>query len=294
MEETRKEAVVALGMFDGMHLGHQSLLRRTRSLAAEWGCVPAAFTFTNHPLEILGGRPKLLSSAGERAEIMRACGIEDICMVPFTRELAGCEPAAFIELLQSRWKLNGVVVGFNYTFGRYGAGTPKTLHSLGKRMGFHVHVIQPVLYGGTPVSSTRIRQCVEDGDLLSANSMLLRPYPLQGTVVSNLHNGVRLGFPTANIEADPLRVIPKRGVYAVNAILGPESYRAVTNIGVNPTLGGERETIETHIPRFSRDLYGQQLGLHFLFRIRGEIAFDSEEALKTQIQKDILRAKKGL
>lgn len=288
--EMKTSAVVALGMFDGVHIGHRALVEATLADAKENRAVPAVYTFANHPMEILGGGVRLLCSARERGAILRSLGIEEIVSEPFTRELAALPPEAFVDMLLGRWDVRELVVGYNYTFGERGLGTPETLERLGCEKGFMVRVVPPVLYEGEPVSSTRVREAVERGDMPLAEAMLSRKYALSGKVVQNKRIGRRIGFPTANIEADPRRVIPKDGVYATYAYVGGAAYRAVTNVGTNPTVHGEKMSVETHILDFDQDIYGADLTIAFRFFIRGEVMFEDVEAMKRQIAADVLRA----
>lgn len=280
-------AVVALGMFDGVHLGHRALISRLLEEAKRLRAVPVVFTFSNHPLEVLGGNVRLLSGIRERNMLLRSLGAEEVESVPFTPEMAHRSTEQFIDLLNEKWNVRGLVVGYNYTCGDRGTGTPETLRAIGETRGFSVSVVEPVLFGGEPVSSTRIREAVERGDAALANTLLKRRYTLTGTIVQNKRIGRRIGFPTANIEVDPRRVIPADGVYATFAFVGGAAYRAVTNVGTNPTVHGGRLTIETHLIDFNADVYGQQLTIAFRSRLRGEAMFDSLDALKEQIRLDV-------
>ena len=283
-------AVIALGMFDGVHLGHRALMSRLQEEAKLLHAIPAVYTFSNHPLEVLGGSVRLLSGIRERNMLLRSLGAEELESVPFTREMASLSPEAFVDLLSAKWDVRGLVVGYNYTCGDRGAGTPETLREIGKRRGFSVSVVEPVLLEGEPVSSTRIREAVERGDITLANRLLKRRYTLSGTVVQNKRIGSRIGFPTANIDANPKRAIPADGVYATFASVDGGMYRAVTNIGTNPTVNGEKLTIETHLIDFHADIYGQPLSILFRKRMRGELMFDSLDALKEQIRLDVEEA----
>lgn len=280
-------AVVALGMFDGVHLGHRALITRLLEEAKRLRAVPVVFTFSNHPLEVLGGNVRMISGIRERNMMLRSLGAEEVESVPFTREMAHLSTEQFIDLLNEKWNVRGLVVGYNYTCGDRGTGTPETLREIGSVRGFSVSVVDPVLFEGESVSSTRIREAVERGDVSLAEALLKRRYTLTGTVVQNKRIGRRIGFPTANIEADLRRVIPADGVYATFAFVGGVVYRAVTNIGTNPTVHGSRLTIETHLLDFNADIYGQQLTIAFRKRLRGEAMFDSLDALKEQIRLDV-------
>lgn len=279
-------AVVALGMFDGMHTGHRALLTHAIALANEQNALAAVYTFSNHPLDVMGGRVKLLSTTRERNAILRDIGAEEIVSEPFTSELAHTAPEAFVDMLLERWRVDAFVVGFNYTFGARGAGTPDTLIRIGERRGFYVEVVPPVRYEGAPVSSSRIREALSFGEVERAKAMLGRRYTLSGRVVRNKRIGRRIGFPTANIEPDARIMLPQNGVYATYAYVGGGAYRAVTNIGTNPTVGGEKLTIESHLIDFDGDIYAQTLTIGFRFRIRDEETFASVDALKARITLD--------
>ena len=286
----RIPAVVALGMFDGVHLGHRALIEQTVAEANRLGAKPVVFTFSNHPMEVLGGGVRLLSSIPERDDLLRALGAEEVASVAFTRELAALSAEQFAELLLERWDVRALVVGYNYTCGVRGAGTPETLAEIGKTRGFSVLVVPPVLLEGASVSSTRVREALEQGDVELAQRMLKRRYTLAGTVIENRRIGRRIGFPTANIAPETNRVIPKDGVYATVACVNGASYCAVTNIGTNPTVHGDHLTIETHMIDFDQDIYGERLTVAFRKYLRGELMFSSLDELKEQIRLDILSA----
>lgn len=284
--EQKREAVVALGMFDGMHIGHCALIRHAVQAAADEGCIAAVYTFSNHPSEVLGKGVRLLSTADMRRERMLSLGVWDVRMDTFTKQVAAESPEAFTDMLLNLWDVRRIVVGFNYTFGFRGLGTPERLTQLGKVRGFSVDVVQPVLWRGEPVSSTRIRHYIEQGDAEGASEMLGYPYTLCGSVVENRHIGRSIGFPTANIIPESNRVLPKNGVYVTLASLDGLRYRAVTNVGTNPTVGGRKLSVETHLIGGSGDLYGKTLSVAFVRRIRGERRFASVEQLRAQIASD--------
>ena len=197
-------------------------------------------------------------------------------------------------MLVERFALQGAVVGFNYTFGDRGAGNTALLQALGKELGFAVQVIEPVSYDGAPVSSTRIRACLEEGELDAANAMLGACYALSGTVAANRRIGHTLGFPTANLEEYGNKVLPSPGVYAARAYVAGQVFQAVTNVGNNPTVEGKVTTVETHLLEFDRDIYGMPMRVEFVARLRGEIRFPSREALSKQIASDAARAREIL
>ncbi len=280
------QTAVALGMFDGVHIGHRALIAHLTEEAKKRRAEPVVCTFSNHPMDVLGNGAKLLTGVKERNAILRSLGVSEVCSEPFTERIAALSPEAFADELCRQRDVRLVAVGYNYSFGAGGRGTPETLARLGEERGFSVDVIPPVLCEGEPVSSTRIRRAIEAGDVEQAAAMLGRRYSLSGRVVKNRRIGRRIGFPTANIELDPRRVLPKIGVYATYTYVGGAAYRSITNIGTNPTVGGERLTIETHLLGFDEDVYGKDMTVAFRFFIRGERTFESVDALRGQIERD--------
>lgn len=278
--------VIALGMFDGVHEGHRALLAQTVHSAVELDAASCVYTFPNHPLTVLGKDIRLLSTPAERSQKMRAGGIERVVMEEFTPALSRLSPQAFIERLLDIFRVRVLVVGYNYSFGYRGMGTPEMLCAFGKLYGFSVEVVPPVVIGGQTVSSSLIRKMIEDGRVNEAQTFLGGPYSLSGRVVRGLGNGRRFGFPTANTDIRADAVIPADGVYATAAYCKGSCVRAVTNVGTNPTVAGKKRTVETHLLGFSGNLYDEILRVEFLGRLRGEIRFENEEELKIQIAKD--------
>ncbi len=288
------KTVLALGTFDGAHLGHRAIFEGARAMAARLGAEPVIYTFEKHPLALFGKQPPLLMGEGERIGALRST----LCRVvadAFTKELASTEPEEFVKLLLSRFDMAGAVAGYNYSFGCRGAGNVALLRELGARFGFAVEVVEPVLFKGEPVSSTRIRACVEAGDVQQAGELLGRRYALSGIVVGNRRIGRTLGCPTANLSGWEGRALPAPGVYATVALTdgmaADETMPAVTNIGCNPTVDGSAITVETHILDFDGDLYGKALRVEFVERLRGEIRFPNREALAAQMALDAQNAR---
>ena len=288
--EEKYPAVVALGMFDGVHLGHRALIRQAVEEARNRDAKPVVFTFSNHPMEVLGGNVRLLSEISERNRILGSLGVAEVASVPFTGEMAALSTEEFVGMLRNRWEIRSIVVGYNYTCGDRGAGTPETLKKIGEQCGFSVVVVPPVLFEQRPVSSSRIREAIEQGDVRIAGGMLLRRYTLRGEIVENRRIGRRIGFPTANIDPQEKRVLPMDGVYATFACVEGKAYHAVTNIGTNPTVRGEKRTIETHIIGFDADIYGKEMTVAFREFLRGELTFTTLAELKEQIRADVERA----
>lgn len=284
-------AVIALGMFDGVHLGHRALLTRAVKVAKEMDALSVAYTFSNHPRSVFAQTPKLLSTEQERRSCIKKLGLDRVQMEVFDKETAMLSPEAFVERLQEQYDVRAFVVGFNYTFGQGAKGTPETLSEIGETHSFAVHVISPVLFKGDTVSSTRIRQLITTGELEDANNMLTEPYALTGTVVKNRRIGTTLGFPTANIQPPAEKALPATGIYVTSVLHEGRSYEAVTNVGTNPTVNGSALTIETYLLDYEGDLYGKVLSVSFLQRLRDEIRFDSKEELVLQIKQDVIDAR---
>ncbi|MDR0840625.1 MAG: bifunctional riboflavin kinase/FAD synthetase [Christensenellaceae bacterium] len=281
-------SIIALGTFDGVHLGHKKLIDTAVELAGQSGHTPLIYTFANHPLAALGQTPRLLMTDERRIEALRVCC--DTVADVFDPAYAAIEPEAFARLLRTRFHIEAAVVGFNYTFGRRGAGDVALLRGLGAALGFAVREIPPMLYAGEPISSTRIRACVEQGDMPAARAMLGRSYCLEGEVLRGRALGRTMGFPTANILPPACLALPAAGVYATRARVGGQSFRAVTNIGKNPTVAGKTLTVETHLIGFDKEVYGQTLQLEFVQWLRGEVRFGSKQELAEQIAEDTKNA----
>lgn len=284
--------VLALGMFDGVHLGHCTLLSYTALKARELGASSVVLSFQNHPLALLTGSIQTLSTPEERVRRIQLLGVERVELIPFTREFADLEPTAFVDYLVKRYPegIRELVVGFNYSFGAKGGGDPKLLTKLGKERGFPVTVMEPVLCDGAPISSSRIREALRSGDMTLAKRLLWRPYVLTGKVVHGKGLGRTLGFPTANMETGE-RLLPKDGVYATGAFVDGAWRCAVTNVGTNPTVGGQAHSVESFLTDDTEELYGRELSVAFLKYLREEQTFPSAQALQAQIAKDAAEAK---
>lgn len=289
--KTDRGTAVALGMFDGVHVGHRQLIEKLLAVAKAHGWCTAVFTFTNHPRSMFGGAPPLLSTSQERREAMLAAGVEIVDMVPFDGKMAETAPEAFIEMLRERYCLKAVIAGYNYTFGHRGMGNADLLKRIGAEKGFETLIIEPVIAQGAEVSSSRIRKLLQEGDMETAAKLLGRPYKLAGTVVGNRQIGTQMGFPTANIHPNSEKLLPRRGVYVTKANVDGICHAAVTNVGINPTVNGKAMSVETHLLDFSGDLYGKEMEVEFIEFIRGETRFESKEALAQQIAKDAKHAR---
>ena len=290
-----EQTVIALGFFDGVHLGHGALLRRTAERAAERGMTPAAFTFDRAPKEFVTGvNVPLLTSAAERAALIREVyGIERTIVATFDNAMMTMPWRSFLELLVSRYGAAHLVAGHDYRFGYKNEGTPERLRDWCAEHGLGCDIIPKVELHGVTVSSTHIRSLVEAGDMEGAAAFLGHPYAISGTVKHGKHLGTEELFPTVNLMPEPWRVLPRFGVYAVRVILDDGAvYPGVTNVGIRPTIVDDnRVTVETNLIGFSGDLYGRELRLEFRRRLRDERKFGSMAELHAQIERDIATAR---
>jgi phosphoribosyl 1,2-cyclic phosphate phosphodiesterase len=287
-------SVIAIGTFDGIHLGHQRLLEFTIAKAKEKGAVAAALTFEPPPLKVLRPdvAPPRISTNQQRMDWFGAVGMEATVVLPFTKELAALEPGDFVsQILVRRLDVRAVVVGENFRFGHKHAGDVRLLRQLGMKYGFEVVVHEPVTLKGEVVSSTRIRKLVVEGDVRHAARLLGRAFALTGEVVSGTGRGRKFTFPTLNLKAEQ-ELLPARGVYITRTVLDEEmsSHRSVTNVGIRPTFNGSGLSVETHLLDYSGNFSPKRIEVRFWRKLRDEKKFSGAEELKEQIAKDIAAA----
>ncbi len=288
--------VVALGFFDGVHLGHATLLNRARDIAAELGVEPAVLTFDRHPDELVTGKTMaLINSAADREYIVsRWFGINKIITIHFDRAMMQMPWREFVEMVMEQYGAVHFVVGHDFRFGFKGEGTAEKLKALGIERGFGCDIMPEVELDGMTVSSTYIRELVAEGRIEEANRFLGHPHLLTGIVRHGFKLGRKLGTPTINQHFDSNIIVPRCGVYAakVGVIGEPELYSAVTNIGVRPTVSGDNAvSVESYLMNFDRDVYDKQVVCLLYSFIRPEMKFDSVEALSERIRADALTAK---
>ena len=286
--------VLALGNFDGLHRGHLKIVERVRRGAAEHGGTPMAMTFDPHPPRIVrpDKAPPLLMTKAQRLEALHAAGIACVAVVRFTRELSEWDPETFVRTVLVDWlRVSEVWVGANFLFGHGRTGNFTVLRTLGQRYGFRADKIDPVRYKDFVVSSTRIRRLVAEGRMDEAGALLGHTYYIDGTVVEGRRRGREIGFPTANV-ATGNELLPPHGVYATTMTVDGIVRAGMTNIGVRPTFGESELAVETHLLKYSGDLYGRQVRLSFVQRLRDERRFDDVDALRAQIEADERRAER--
>ena len=288
-----QETMLTIGVFDGVHLGHQHLIEKLKEQAAEKGLLSGVVTFQRHPQQVLAPQTQLtfLSSLEERLNLIRNLGIEFIAALPFTLELAELGARQFISSIKEHLKMRGLVIGPDFALGREREGNAAALNALGQELGFTVTSVPYLMIEGHVVSSTLIREALSRGDMKGVARLLGRNFSLSGMVVTGDDRGKALGFPTANIVPESNRALPCDGVYVTWARVDDEIYKSATNIGGSPTFGGKERAVEVHLIDFSGDLYGRQLTIQFVERVRGEIRFTTPEELKRQIDRDVQQAR---
>ena len=287
-------SVVTVGTFDGVHVGHQAILRYLVNRAAERSGTSVVLSFDPHPREVVHGEEvALLTTIDERAEVMEKLGIDRFIVIPFTEEFSKLQAESFVrDILVSRIGLQEIVIGYDHAFGRDRRGDAELLADLGNEHGFTVDIIPAQVVEEHVVSSTEIRAALtESGDVKLAAQMLGRRYSLKGTVTKGDGRGRTIGFPTANLSVDhPRKTIPAAGVYAVRVHVpageSHEVYAGMMNIGNRPTFKGQDFAVEVHLLEFEGNLYGQDLRIEFVDRMRDERKFDSVEGLMEQLSRD--------
>jgi riboflavin kinase / FMN adenylyltransferase len=287
-------SVVTIGNFDGVHAGHRQLLRRVVALGREHHLKPVVLTFDPHPTRVVAPHraPRLLTTMEERVAMIREQGVEEVVVLPFTAQVALLSPLEFVErMIVEQLRARIVMVGDNFRFGNKQAGDIKTLTELGERFGFQTHIVDAVERRGRVVSSSAIRQLIESGNVAMACRLLERPYALEGDVVSGHGIGSKQTVPTLNLRT-PGEVIPANGVYITRTrdLETGDQWNSITNVGNRPTFDGDALTIETFLLSTFDGLTPARISIEFLRRVREERKFDSAEALKQQILRDVGRA----
>lgn len=291
--EDRAPSAITLGTFDGVHLGHRSILNVLHSTAVARRLRSILITFEPHPQLVL--RPhripelKLLTTTEEKLELLKASSV-DVCLVmKFTADIASMTGETFVQkILFESLGMRVCILGHDHAFGKNRSAHYDTVKNLGRQLGFDVVRIEPVQPSGQLISSTVIRNLIREGDVAKANGFLGRPYGISGAVIEGAKRGRQIGFPTANIDVPDHKLVPKNGVYACLARIGDQSIKAMVNIGVRPTFNNVAlPTVEAHLLDWSGNLYGMRLELLFLERIRDERRFESVDALRDAIQDDV-------
>ncbi|NUQ69944.1 MAG: bifunctional riboflavin kinase/FAD synthetase [Chthonomonadales bacterium] len=286
---------VAVGTFDGVHVGHQNLIKRARQEADARGTDTVVLTFDRHPLEIIAPEraPRLLTTLPERCALFEALRVDHVVIADFEHELRDLSAQRFMDdVLVSRLGATVVCVGERFAFGQGRAGTVETLMTGGAALGFEVRIAPTVVVDGMPASSSRARQAILTGEVSVASAILGRPYRLEGLVVRGDGIGRTLGFPTANLATDERIILPGDGVYTVTAAVDGERWIGACSMGCRPTVGGTRRVLEVHLLDFSGDLYGSTLVVEFVSHLRAQVRFDRLEDLIAQMAIDAEAARR--
>jgi riboflavin kinase/FMN adenylyltransferase len=289
--EFSKKSAVAIGNFDGVHLGHKRILETLVYEAKKNGLNSLILTFSPHPKKVVGKEPiEMIQSLDQRLTSMSLFHVQAALILRFDKKLANYTAQEFIQrLVLKPLKAEEIIVGENFCFGKNRQGCNETLQSLAKTNNFQVHIISPVTVEETTVSSSLIRNLLHKGRIEKANALLGRPYEIEGRVIKGQSRGKGLGFPTANIQ--PKNEILPEGVFLSNTVIDGKDYASLTNVGKCPTFEQEDKNVESYIINFKKDIYGKKINVHFLKKIRGEKKFSSAEALVSQMQKDLALAK---
>lgn len=289
---TLTQSVVVLGNFDGVHLAHKMLIEKAVKIAEENNFSVVVYTFSEHPQKFFGKDVEIITTNSEKETIFEQLGVDFLVYQRPDEFFLNLLPSEFVEnIIVSKLGAEFVVVGRHYTFGAKAQGTSAHLKEINEQFGVKTHIEDLFELEGELVSSSKIRSYLKDGDVLNANKMLGRPFSIEGEVVHGNHLGTGIGFPTANIEFDRDKIVPKYGVYAGKAIVDNAEYNAVINIGVKPTVGGSTPLLEAHIVNVSSNFYGKKISFKILGFLREEKKFDSLNMLKEQIFIDMQNAK---
>ncbi len=287
---------LTIGSFDGVHIGHQKLISDLVAGAHKANCLAGVLTFVPHPAEVLRGLPDgfYLSSPDEKNKLLSTLGVDFVLSLPFTKEIAGWQANTFLEMVTNAIQVRRLIVGEGFALGKGRAGTTAVLEETGKVFNYELQTVKPYTLKGDICSSSLIRSVLALGDVEKANQLLGREYSVEGKIVHGDGRGHKIGFPTANVQLPPKRLLPANGVYVCRVTVSGGSYIGVANIGVRPTFIDQptNPVFEIHLLDFSGDLYGSELSVSFLRRLREEKKFFSVNQLVQQIELDILEARK--
>jgi riboflavin kinase/FMN adenylyltransferase len=283
------ETLLTIGVFDGVHVGHRYLLEKLQQRAAEKNLLGGVVTFNPHPQSVLHPHNQLpwLSNLEDRVRAFQELGVNIVAVLTFTPKVAQLSAREFISLLKKHLKMQGIMMGPDFVLGRGGEGNINLLRTLGREMKFSVEVIPPYTINGEVVSSTLIRQALIQGDMRRIERLMGRCFYLRGKVITSDKRGRVLGFPTANLDIKPRQALPGNGIYATITQVDGKQFPSATNIGIRPTFGEREKTVETHLLNYQGDLYGKEIRVEFVQKLRDEQRFPSSEELKIQIEKDV-------
>jgi riboflavin kinase / FMN adenylyltransferase len=289
--------VITIGVFDGVHRGHQQIIGRAVQRARDTDQPAVVLTFDPHPSEVVrpGSHPAVLTPMRRKADLLEQLGVDVLCLLPFTTEFSRLDPAEFVHLvLVEKLHAAAVVVGENFRFGHKAAGDLSTLRTLGRTFGFSTEEVPLLRDDDVTLSSTFVRSSIDAGEVDRAAQALGRPHRIDGIVVRGAGRGKQLGYPTANVRSERHVAVPADGIYAGRAVLRGERLPAAISVGTNPTFEGKERTVEAFILDFDEDIYGVELGVEFVERIRGMERFEQVQDLIDQMGRDVEKARRIL
>lgn len=294
---TLQNSWLTVGVFDGVHRGHQEIIKLLTAGAHATGAPAVVLTFDPHPAKVFGrGDIKLLTLPDERADLLAAMGVDVVITHPFSRDVANISAHDFMSRIKERLGLEHLVLGYDSALGKNREGNIMRLTEIGRELGYAVQVVSALSDESGVISSTEIRKLISTGNVEEASRLMGRPYSLHGPVIHGDGRGKRINVPTANINYSHEKMIPANGIYACWAHVQGERYQGAVNIGINPTFTPDKQVpnVEVHVLDFDREIYGQDVRLEFVARLRDELKFDSVDALVEQIWKDVAVARELL
>ena len=296
ISNTPTESVITIGVFDGVHLGHQHLINNLKDRAKILQYSSGVITFKNHPASIINPnlKPDFVTTLEHRISLLRSTEIDFVCPITFNDEVASLRAGDFIKLLQEHLGMKMLVVGPDFQMGKDREANVNELYNLGSRLGFELAVVEVEQRNGISVRSTELRKLLSQGNIETVSLMLGRPFSITGKVVEGFKRGREIGFPTANLESEIGIAVPKNGIYSTIATVSGKSYMAASSIGTRPTFDNGSRTIEAFILDFDEIIYGETVTLKFINRLRDEIKYDSLEELITQINDDVSKTRNSL
>ena len=294
IKKSLRDSFITIGVFDGVHLGHKHLAEKLIESAVKNGKSSGIVTFKNHPAAVINPQfqPNFLTSFETKFHLLKNTGVDFVSAITFDHKVADLTAKDFLSLLKSRLGMKGLVVGPDFQMGKNREANTDRLATLGSELGFELEVVDVQTKGGEQVRSTMIRSLISDGDVKNASVMLGRKFSLEGSVITGMKRGKSLGFPTANLKTNKDIAIPSNGIYATVATIKGVRSPAATSVGTNPTFPGKKQTIETYILDFDKNIYGQSLSVSFYEKLRNELTFNNVDDLIEQMKSDVSEVRK--
>ncbi|MDP2453918.1 MULTISPECIES: bifunctional riboflavin kinase/FAD synthetase [unclassified Kaistella] len=286
---SQKPLALSIGMFDGVHLGHQSIINKLNRISESKNLESGILTFWPHPRKVFNPRDdlKLLNTIEEKTYLLRKNGLQQLFLKEFDEDFRNLAGEEFVkQILVEKLQVKHLIIGYDHTFGKNRSGDFSLLKKMGPELGFEVEQVEAVSYKNLNISSTQIRNALSNGDILSANEMLGYNYSISGTVIHGKKIGRTIGYPTANIEVDSIKLLPKKGAYIVDVFVKHQHYKGMLSIGTNPTVNGKTISVEVYILDFNKDIYGQEISVNFRDFLHEEIKFKGLEELMVRLDED--------